>query len=93
MYLIKRTFRKNNNTVSFFEDRMFNVYQEKMYKKKWTHDHTILEGNVLRHVQVWPSEEHYRQWADDPTVLKFIAAQSAYNDKNEIYVKEIVATV
>jgi hypothetical protein len=93
MYLIKRTFRKNNETVSFFEDRMFNVYQDKMYKKKWTHDHTILEGNVLRQIQVWPNEEQYRQWADDPTVLKFVTAQSAYNKDNQISVNEITATV
>ena len=88
MYLVKLTSRKNDN-ASFFEDRAFNAYQTKMYQKKWKHEHCIVEGNVQRYIFVWPNEEAYQTWYDDPTVTKHRTAMEHYNSSNEINLNEI----
>jgi hypothetical protein len=93
MYVIKKTFRKTNDSVAFYEDQKFNIYQEKMYRKKMAHEHQVFDGSTLRHIQVWPTEEDYRRWTDDPTVIKHLDALDAYNAQNKIDLNEISAVV
>lgn len=92
MYLVKKTYRKTKDT-QFFEDGAFEAYQQKMYKTKWSYEHKIREGDVLRHIHVWPNEEIYQRWANDPTVLNFVADMSSYNSNNAITCNEIHAKV
>ena len=94
MYVIKWTFRKaSGSDPTFYEDQKFNIYQEKMYRKKLAHEHQVYDGQVLRHIQVWPSEEEYRKWTDDPTVTRYIDARDAYNAEHKIETNEITAVV
>lgn len=83
MYLVKQTMRKNDD-VAFYEDRAFDAYQSKMYHKKWKHEHQIVDGNTKRYILVWPSEEMFKVWYDDPTVTKYRDAMYDFNAKNNI---------
>lgn len=92
MYLIKKTFRKNNETL-FYHDNAFETYQKKMYSNKWSHEHEIQEEDILRIIHVWPSEEVYQRWANDPTVRTFISKLEEHNIQNQITCNEIRTTV
>jgi len=92
MYLVKKTYRKNPDT-QFFEDGAFEAYQQKMYRTKWSYEHKIREGDTLRHIHVWPNEEIYSRWANDPTVLNFVADLTSYNNNNSITCNEIHSKV
>ncbi len=92
MYLVKRTFRKSSDTL-FLEDGAFEAYQRKMYQTKWTHEHKIQEGDTLRLIHVWPNEEIYQRWANDPTVMNFVSRLETYNSTNQIACNEVHARV
>lgn len=93
LYIVKRTFRRTNNLVLFFEDKQFNNYQDKMYNKTIAHNHSIEEDDCKRHIQVFYNEEQYQRWADDPTVRQFNEKMSLYNKDNDISFNEIKASV
>lgn len=93
MYVIKCTFRRADDSVPFYEDQKFNLYQEKMYRKKLAHEHRVLDGQIMRHIQVWPTEEAYRLWADDPTVMKYNESRDVYNSEHDIVMNEVTAVV
>jgi len=88
MYLVNQTFKKNEE-VSFYQDGGFDAYQRKMYEKKWLHEHTITDGNIQRIIYVWPTEEAYQRWYDDPTVTKFREAREGYNLSKSIHFNEV----
>lgn len=92
MYLVNQTSKKNDD-VSFYQDGGFEAYQRKMYEKKWVHEHTITDGNTQRIIHVWPSEEAYQRWYDDPTVTKFREAQYRHNQSASIKFNEVKAFV
>ena len=92
MYLVKKTYRKSDD-AKFFEDGAFEAYQQKMYRTKWSYEHKIQETDVLRHIHVWPNEEIYQRWANDPTVLNFISDLEHYNKEHAITCNEIHAKV
>lgn len=92
MYLVNQTSKKNHE-VSFYQDGGFEAYQRKMYEKKWVHEHTITDGNTQRMIYVWPSEEAYQRWYDDPTVTKFREAREKHNASAAISFNEVKAFV
>ena len=92
MYLVKKTFRKNKD-AQFFEDGAFDAYQQKMYRTKWSYEHKIVDSDTLRHIHVWPTEDIYQRWANDPTVLVFVTELEKYNKENSISCNEIHAKV
>jgi len=92
MYLVNQTSKKNQE-VSFYQDGGFEAYQRKMYEKKWVHEHTITDGNTQRIIYVWPSEEAYQRWYDDPTVTKFREAREKHNISMSISFNEVKAFV
>ena len=92
MYLVKQTTRKNDDAM-FYEDRAFDAYQSKMYHKKWKHEHQIVDGNVKRYILVWPTEELFKIWYDDPTVTKYRDAMMEFNSQHGISYNMIHAKV